>query len=302
VGLSDLLVAGPVTVDGGLASELQARGHDLSGRLWSARVLIDDPAEIVAVHASYIAAGAQVTISSSYQCSRLALELAGRDPATADVLLRRSIELARAATAAAGRPEVLVAASVGPYGAALADGSEYRGHYGVSHADLVAFHAGRLGVLAECGPDLFAVETIPDAVEATAVAQALAEHPGIPAWITFSCADAATTCGGDDFAGAVAALAGAPTVVAVGVNCTAPEHVLGLLQRAAQVSDLPLVAYPNAGRTWDAAARSWTGVGADVVPAAVVEQWLDAGAAMIGGCCGLGPQAVAVIAGMLQGR
>jgi len=302
VGLTELLAAGPITIDGGLASELEARGQDLSGRLWSARLLIDDPDQILAVHASYLTAGAQVAITSSYQCSRLALALAGRDPDTADDLLRRSVELARTATAAGGRPQALVAASVGPYGAALADGSEYRGRYGLSHAELVAFHAERLAVLAGSGPDVFAVETIPDLVEAVAVAEALAAHPQIPAWITFSCADAATTCGGDDFGDAIAALAGAPTVVAVGVNCTAPEHVLGLLQRGAEVCDLPMVAYPNAGRTWDAGTRSWSGPGAQTVPATVVRQWLDAGAAMIGGCCGLGPAAVAVIAEVLGGR
>jgi homocysteine S-methyltransferase len=302
VGLSDLLCAGPAPIDGGLASELQARGQDLSGRLWSAGILIEDRAQIQAVHASYVAAGARVLISASYQCSRHALALAGRDPAEADALLRRSVELARAATLAAGRPEVLVAASVGPYGAALADGSEYRGRYGLRHDELVAFHAQRLAALAEASPDLFAVETIPDALEAGAIAEALAGHPQIPAWISFSCADAATTCGGDTFSDAVMVAASAASVAAVGVNCTAPEHILGLLQRAADVTDLPLVVYPNAGRTWDPGTRAWSGVGADTVPADAVLDWVDAGASLLGGCCGLGPAAVAGIAAVLATR
>jgi len=300
VGLPELLRAGPAPIDGGLASELQARGQDLSGRLWSAGLLIEDPAQIQAVHASYVAAGARVLISASYQCSRHALALAGRDPAEADALLRRSVELARAATLAAGRPDVLVAASVGPYGAALADGSEYRGRYGLRHDELVAFHAQRLAVLVEASPDLFAVETIPDALEAGAIAEALAGYPQIPAWITFSCADAATTCGGDAFSDAVTVAASAASVVAVGVNCTPPEHIHGLLRRAADVTDLPLVAYPNAGRTWDPGTRAWTGAGTDTVPADVVLDWVDAGASLIGGCCGLGPAAVAGIAATLS--
>jgi len=295
-------MSGPVTIDGGLASELQARGQDLSGRLWSARLLIDDPAQITAVHEAYIAAGAQVMISASYQCSRLALTLAGRRPEEADALLTGSVELARAAARAAGRPQVLVAAGVGPYGAALADGSEYRGRYGLSLDELVTFHAERLEVLASARPDAFAVETIPDALEAAAVAVALADHPQIPAWVAFSCRDGATTCGGDAFADAVRVAVTAPSVVAVGVNCTAPEHVSALLQQAALVTRLPLVAYPNAGRTWDAAARAWSGAGTATIASSAVRAWVEEGARLIGGCCGLGPQAIAEIAGALLGR
>jgi homocysteine S-methyltransferase len=296
VGLTELLSGGPAAIDGGLATELEARGHDLSGGLWSARLLIDDPAEIQAVHEAYVAAGAQVGISASYQVSRLALDLAGHDPAAADGLLTRSVELARAAAAGSS---TLVAASVGPYGAALADGSEYRGRYGLTHRELVDFHAPRLGVLADARPDLFAVETIPDAVEAAAIVEALGNHPQTPAWVTFSCTDAATTCGGDAFGDAVRVAAAAPSVVAVGVNCTAPEHVHGLLTLARQATDLPLVVYPNAGRTWDAAARSWTGGGADTIPAAQVDAWVAAGAQLVGGCCGLGPTAIAAISATL---
>jgi homocysteine S-methyltransferase len=304
VGLSELLRRAPAAIDGGLASELEARGHDLSGGMWSARLLIDDPSEIQAVHAAYFAAGAAVAISASYQVSELALGRAGYPVGAADELLGRSVELARAArdAAADGGRERLVAASVGPYGASLADGSEYRGNYGVSHDELVAFHRRRLGALAEAGPDLFAVETIPDAVEAAAVVEALASHPEVPAWLTYSCRDAESTCGGDRFADAVRVAATAPSVVAVGVNCTAPEHVGGLLAAARQATDLPLVVYPNAGRTWDAAARSWTGAGSDTLPAAQVHAWASAGAALIGGCCGLGPSAVAAISAALEPR
>jgi homocysteine S-methyltransferase len=300
-GFAALLAQAPVAIDGGLASELEARGHDLSGRLWSARLLLDDPAEIGAVHAAYFAAGAQVAITASYQVSRLALQRAGQPADLAEELLARSVELARAARDAVppdGRVR-LVAASVGPYGAALADGSEYRGNYGVSHAELVRFHRERLEALAGAGPDLFAVETIPDAFEAAAVVAALADYPLVPAWMTFSCQDGATTCGGDPVAEAVRVATGAPSVVAVGVNCTAPEHVTALLEAARTVTDLPLVAYPNAGRTWDATARAWAGLGSDTLPASQVLAWAAAGAALVGGCCGLGPLAVAEIGATL---
>jgi homocysteine S-methyltransferase len=302
MGLRELLRAGPAAIDGGLASELEARGQDLSGRLWSARLVMDDPAAIRRVHSAYFAAGARVAISASYQASRTAMRLAGLDPATADLLLTRSVEIARQArdhAVAEDAGELLVAASVGPFGAALADGSEYRGNYGLTHEELVRFHTERLDVLAGAAPDLFAVETIPDAAEAAAIVEALDSHPYIPAWITFSCRDGATTCGGDAFEDAVQVAASAPSVVAVGVNCTAPEYVTELLAAGRKVSDLPFVVYPNAGRTWDARAGEWSGAGSDTVPGDQVRAWLAAGAKLVGGCCGLGPSGIGAISAVL---
>lgn len=296
-GLDHLLASGPWPLDGGLASELESRGHDLSDDLWSARLLRDDPAAIRAVHAAYFAAGARVAISASYQASRRGFAGVGLDARAADRLLVRSVELAREARDAAlgaGTPgPLLVAASVGPYGAVLADGAEYRGRYGVPHADLVAFHRERLDVLAGAGPDLLAVETIPDAAEVAALVEVLADHPGLPAWVSLSCASALRTWAGDRVEDAARIAAAAPTVRAVGVNCTAPAHVAGLLRRIRAATGVALVAYPNAGRVWDGAARCWTGEGAAELPTSAVRDWVGAGAMLVGGCCGLGPTAVA---------
>jgi homocysteine S-methyltransferase len=265
---------------------------------------MDAPQVVQDVHAAYFAAGARVAISASYQASRQGFEAAGLDAADADLLLARSVELARAArdeAVAAGvsgdRP-LLVAASVGPYGAVLAGGQEYLGNYGVPRAGLVRFHAERLAVLAAAGPDLFAVETIPDALEAQALVDALAEHPTMPAWVSFSCADDTHLCDGSPFAEAVATVAAAPTVLAVGVNCTQPEHVQGLLASAG--TDLPFVVYPNAGRVWDGPARRWSEGGSDVLPEAAVRAWVASGATLVGGCCGLGPQAVRAVSAVLR--
>ena len=296
------LAAGPWALDGGMASELEARGHDLSGALWSARLLRDEPAAILDVHRAYYAAGAAVAISASYQASRAGFAAAGLAADEADLLLARSVALARTARdeAAAARPDgppLLVAASVGPYGAILHDGSEYRGRYGLAHADLVAFHRERLAVLVSAGPDLLAVETVPDVDEAMAVVEALADHPDVPAWLSFSCRDGAHVSAGQPVGEAAEVAASAPSVVAVGVNCTAPEHVGAVLSAmAVAVPGLPLVAYPNAGRTWDAATECWLGEGADTLPEAAVTDWIDRGAALVGGCCGLGPTAVAGVA------
>ncbi len=300
VDLDDLMRAGPAAIDGGLASELETRGHDLTGPLWSARLLREDPAEIRDVHRAYFAAGATVGISASYQASRSGFARYGLDAREADQLLAMSVRLVREAREAAVADGVaqpmLVAASVGPYGATLFDGSEYRGRYGVPHRDLVAFHAERLRVLLDAGPDLLAIETVPDVEEAAAIVEALAlVEASIPAWLSFSCADDATTCAGQPIEDGVA-LVSAAGLAAVGVNCTAPEHIAGLLTRIRSAAPgLGVVAYPNAGRVWDAASASWLGEGAETLPDAAVREWFAAGADLVGGCCGLGPAAVAAV-------
>ncbi len=276
MSLPDLLAGdAAVLLDGGLATELEACGHDLSDPRWSARLLEDDPEAIVAAHRAYLAAGARVLITASYQ-------------ATEPGLLRRSVELARAAG-----PDALVAASVGPYGAVLAGGQEYTGDYGsTTVAEVEAFHERRLRVLLEAGPDCVACETIPRADEAAALSRVLDRLAAPPAWISFTCRDGARTAHGEPIEAAVAAATQSPCVVAVGVNCTAPEHVAELLGRTRAVTALPLVAYPNSGRVWDGAARRWNEPGAAELPDAAVREWVGAGARLVGGCCGVGPDAI----------
>jgi len=295
--VAQLLAQGPAAIDGGLASELEARGHDLTGTLWSARLLRDDPAAIRDVHATYYASGATVGISASYQASRSGFERHGLTADEADRLLALSVDLVREgrdiAHAAGATHPMLVAASVGPYGATLHDGSEYRGRYGVTHDDLVAFHADRLAVLVAAAPDLLAIETVPDIDEARAIVEALSSYD-VPAWLSFSCADDSTTCAGQPIADAADLVAAAPTLAAIGINCTKPEHVSGLVARIRSAQpDLPIVVYPNAGRVWDGAASVWLGDGTDVLPRSAVSSWFDSGVSLVGGCCGLGPAAVA---------
>jgi homocysteine S-methyltransferase len=299
---TELLDGLPFALDGGLASELEARGHDLRHRLWSARVLADDPDAVRAVHLAYFRAGARVAVSASYQASRSGFVASGRTAAAADDALRRSVALAREARDAAlaeGAPgPLLVAASVGPYGATLHDGSEYRGRYGVPHAQLVAFHAERIAVLAAAEPDLLAVETIPDVNEAAALVEVLAAYPELPAWLSFSAADGGHTCAGQPFTEAVTVAASAPTVLAVGVNCTDPRYVESLLRTARSATSKHLVTYPNAGGRYDQATATWSQAG--IVPsAALVRSWAEAGAVGVGGCCGLGPDAVRAISAAL---
>jgi homocysteine S-methyltransferase len=300
--LRTLLAAGPAAIDGGLASELEARGHDLTGALWSARLLRDDPAAIRDVHAAYFRAGATVGISASYQASRSGFRAQGLDEAEADRLLALSVALVREArdqVAAEGATQpMLVAASVGPYGATLHDGSEYRGRYGVDEKFLVDFHRERLDVLVAAKPDFLAIETVPDLDEARAIARAL-HDVDIPAWLSFSCADGATTCAGQQIEEAAARVADVPSFAAIGINCTKPEHVGELVRRIRSVEpELPIVVYPNAGRVWDGVSSVWLGDGTDLLPEPAVREWFGSGVSLVGGCCGLGPAAVASVAAL----
>jgi homocysteine S-methyltransferase len=291
-------------LDGGFATELESRGHDLSDDLWSARLLRDDPDEIIATHLAFFRAGADVATTASYQASIEGFVRHGRSRAEAEEFLRDSVRLARIAASLAEAEDGvrrLVAASVGPYGAVLADGSEYHGDYGVSDAFLRDFHRPRLAVLASAGADLLAIETVPSVQEATALLAVLDDMPGTTrAWLSMSCADESSTRRGDDVSDVFAMAAAADRVVAVGVNCTAPEHVTALVTRAVAASGKPAIAYPNSGEGWDAASRSWKGAGA-VVDAALAREWVAAGAAYVGGCCRVGSADIALLAAGLRG-
>ena len=296
---------GVVLLDGGLATQLEARGHDLSDDLWSARLLADDPVEIVAAHLDFFGAGARVATTASYQASVEGFAGRGVDRATAEALIRRSVSLAREAAqeAAEWSPETpLVAASVGPYGAVLADGSEYRGDYDLTDAALRDFHGQRLELLLDAEPDLLALETIPCEQEAAVLLDLLVElRPPVPAWLSLTCADASTTRRGEDVARVFGLAAGHPGVVAVGVNCTAPEHLAALVPAAVAASGKPAVAYPNSGEAWDGAARRWVrGPGQVGVDPVAALGWVADGARLVGGCCRVTPSDVAALASVLS--
>ena len=277
------LRTGPLLLDGGLATELEAAGHDLSDELWSARLLADAPEAVVQAHRAFLEAGADVITTASYQATVDGLARRGHDGAE---LLRRSVELAREAVRRYGgdRPR-WIAASVGPYGAALADGSEYRGDYGLSVADLVRFHRDRMRILAEAGPDVLACETIPDQREAEAILLAL-DGLGVPAWLSFTVADGRTRAG-QPLPDAFAQAGAAGSVLAVGVNCSSPSDATAAVPVAAKLSRKPVVVYPNSGEVWDARTRCWTGP--DQARGLDGDRWIADGARLIGGCCRVRP-------------
>lgn len=293
---------GVVILDGALATELERRGADLRDPLWSAKVLLEQPDLIRRVHFDYFAAGADVATTASYQATIPGLLQRGLNCKQAADVLRLSVALAQQArdayclTPRPARLAPLVAASIGCYGAGLHDGSEYRGDYGLSVQQLIDWHRPRLAVLADSGADLLACETIPCLAEGEALATLLYEFPRICAWLSFSCKDERTLCHGEPFAQAVALANAAPNIVAVGVNCTAPRHIEGLLAAASAVTPKPLVAYPNSGESWDAARHCWQATSAQPDWRACVPRWRAAGARLIGGCCRTTPETIRQIA------
>ncbi|NDZ83707.1 homocysteine S-methyltransferase, partial [Streptomyces sp. SID10853] len=252
--LAAALEESTVVLDGGLSNQLEAQGCDLSDALWSARLLADDPGQIVAAHTAYVRAGAQVLITASYQATFEGFARRGTARAEAARLLARSVRLAREAAGTVER-EVWVAASVGPYGAMFADGSEYRGRYGLSVRELERFHRPRIEALAAAGPDVLALETVPDTDEAEAMLRA-ADGCGTPLWLSYTVAGGRTRAGQPP-ADAFALAAGLDQVIAVGVNCCASGDVDRAVEAASSATGKPVVAYPNSGERWDAGHRGW---------------------------------------------
>lgn len=299
-GFTDALAGWPIVLDGGLGTLLESHGHDLSSPLWSARLLADDPDAIRRGHAEFFAAGARVAITSSYQVGYEALAREGFTPSDVEALLARSVALARAARADAEltEAEAWVAASIGPYGACLADGSEYTGDYGLSVEQLRQWHRPRIRALAAARPDAFAIETMPSLAEVEAVCAEIAGL-GIPAWVSMTIAGE-TLRSGEPLAEACGIAASTDEVVAVGVNCCDPRDVAAALAVCHAITALPAVAYPNSGEIWHADARVWSGQAWDQVE--MTRAWVEAGARLVGGCCRVGPSAIADIRAALALR
>jgi len=285
----------PLLLDGGLGSELKRRGLDISSPLWSAELLLRQPQALRQVHRDYLQAGAQCITTASYQASIPGLAARGLSEAEIEAVFRVSVELAcevrddfvRSHPGSGFRP--LVAASVGPYGAFLADGSEYRGNYGLGDADLREFHEQRLRWLDDSDADLIACETIPDLQEARVLSRLL-ESVTTPSWISFCCRDSQRLHDGHLLAEAAGLLRDHVQVFAVGVNCCAPGDVESLIGEMRAVAGAKLiVVYPNSGQQYDADAKQWSGAGGLRHWSEFAGRWFHAGAGIIGGCCTIGP-------------
>lgn len=273
-------------LDGGLATALEDLGNSFTSELWTGELLKSAPDQIREAHAAFVRAGAEIIITSTYQVSFPGCIAKGWTHEEVVDALKNSIQLARDAKA----PKV--AASIGPYGAYLADGSEYRGNYDATEAQLREFHKERLEILIACKPDFLAIETIPEIREARVLLELLKDlNNTIPVWIAFSCRDDLRLSSGEYFkdAARVSKELGAEYI---GINCTSPELVTSLLESAKEYG--PFVVYPNAGRTWNEQLKRLEGATVKLSDKHI-QEWAGCGATIIGGCCGIGPKEIAQV-------
>lgn len=293
-----------IILDGAMATELETRGCHLADSLWSAKVLIEDPQLIRAVHLDYFRAGAEITITASYQATPAGFAARGLDDKQSCALIEKSVTLAREAreqyqqeNAAAGT--LLIAGSVGPYGAYLADGSEYRGDYIRRQDDFIAFHRPRIASLLAAGADLLACETFPSYPEIRALIALLADYPQAKAWLSLTLKDSQHLSDGTPLSEVVATLKDCPQIIAIGINCIALEKTTPALAYLHTLTTLPLVVYPNSGEQYDAHSKTWhQHEGSCGTLASYLPEWLAAGAKLIGGCCRTSPKDIAELAAL----
>jgi homocysteine S-methyltransferase len=295
-------------LDGAMATELERRGFNLDGPLWSAHVLESSPEAIAEVHRAYLEAGADCLLTASYQVSAEGFQQIGYDPEdavkAADRALRASVaitERVRSEYHSTSPRRIWIAASLGPYGAMLHNGAEYHGNYECSYEELVGFHGRRIAVLAQTNADFLAFESIPSLEEAKAILTALRPYPDAPAYLSFTCRDGTHVSHGETLRECAELLDGQPQIIGVGVNCTRPELIDGLIRELAQVTSKPVIVYPNSGEEWDAAHHCWQGDGQIRDFGELAQRWRNAGAQWIGGCCRTGPEHVRMVAGVWRG-
>ena len=287
----------PLLLDGGLSNELERQGCNLNQKLWSAKLLESNPEAIILAHLTYLESGAKCIITSSYQATLPGFMAIGYDEASASGLILKSVQLAEEArnrflliNPLVAKP--MIAASIGPYGAFLADGSEYRGDYIISDQELTDFHEPRISLLDNSNADILACETIPGFQEARVLSEIL-KKANKPAWISFSCKDGRHISDGTPIEKCAVFFADHPTVFAVGVNCTAPQFISELIQSIKPKSgDKKIVVYPNSGAVYHAESKTWSGLSDLSSCEAMVKEWMDIGADIIGGCCGIGPSQI----------
>lgn len=290
-----------IILDGAMATELEARGCNLADSLWSAKVLIENPELIYQVHLDYYRAGAQVATTASYQATPAGFAQRGLDEKQSINLITKSVELARQArdTYLTENPQagpLLVAGSVGPYGAYLADGSEYRGDYQQSEKTFQDFHRPRIDALLKAGVDVLAIETMPSFDETKALAKLLTSYPDACAWCSFTLRDSEHLSDGTPLSEVIKWLSAYPQIAAVGINCIALEKTTSALHYFSTLTQLPLVVYPNSGEQYDPVKKVWHSHGTSCATLKdYLPDWLKAGAKLIGGCCRTTPADIAAL-------
>lgn len=292
----------PLLIDGGLSNQLEKQGYDLNHKLWSAKLLDYVPEAIIHVHLAYLEAGARCITTASYQATISGFMSVGYDKATAETLILKSVQLAEKAItrfrAIDFKP--LIAASIGPYGAYMADGSEYSGNYGVSEEELIVFHEDRIRLLDSSNADILACETIPSFKE-TVVLNSLLQNVKKQAWVSFSCKDEKHISDGTPITKCTKVIADNPKIFAIGINCTAPEYISVLIKAIKPIiNDKRIIVYPNSGDVYDAKSKTWSGLSTPTSFLDMAKEWIKLGVDIIGGCCRIGPEEIKSISELIK--
>jgi len=267
-------------LDGGLSTALEAQGLVIDGAMWTGELLLTNPEAVTAAHRSFVDAGADIIITGSYQ---LSFE-GGRRVGWADDDVERALRNSTTAARLAANDDKLVAASIGPFGAHRNDGSEFRGHYGVTDSVIRDYHDRRLDILLETEPDLLALETMPDLDEVRVLLDLIeSKHADMAFWVSFTVSESGTISGGGTFAEACTLVEDYASAMAVGINCSPLSVITPTLSGVE--TDLPFVVYPNAGRTWDSETMVWSGE-PEFANRQHIDEWVTLGARIVGGCCG----------------
>jgi len=284
----------PLILDGGLSNVLESFGCDLNQELWSAKMLIDQPELIKRAHLAYLEAGAQCITSSSYQATLSGFERIGLNRSDATKMMIKSIELADEARSVFIKKNnqsesIFLAASIGPYGAFLADGSEYRGDYRISDIELREFHAEKIRILESTNVDFLAFETIPSLQEIQILSELISQSKK-QCWISFSCRDSEFLNDGSKIIDALKICTSTNNLFALGVNCTAPKYISSIIKKIRPlVQDKKIIIYPNSGEIYLPESKSWKGISDPDIFQKMASEWLDLGVDIIGGCCRIGP-------------
>lgn len=293
-------------IDGALASELQRRGCDLNDSLWSAKVLIEQPELIQQVHYDYFKAGADCAITASYQATPMGFAQKGIELEESIKLIKTSVKLAQQAKMQylndiKQDKALLIAGSVGPYGAYLANGSEYTGDYQLSESEFIAFHKDRVTALIDAGVDILACETMPSFLEIKALVKLIQQFPMVNCWFSLTLKDQQHISDGTPLTEVIEYLNSIEQIVSVGINCIALEKVTPALEVLSKLTSKPLIVYPNSGEQYDPTTKQWhKNHHHNCTFANQLDTWIKLGAKLIGGCCQTTPEDIVEIHQLLN--
>lgn len=297
-----------VIADGATGTELERKGYDIKDSLWSAKFLMDNPQVICEVHRDYLDAGSDCITTLSYQATFEGFMKKGLSEDEAKKIIESSVKLAidtrdefwNNLDNKDNRAKPLVAASIGPYGAFLADGSEFTGNYGLNEDELVSFHQKRMKTIIDANPDILACETVPCLMEAKAYVKLLEQFPNTQAWISFSAKDGKHINSGESIKECAKYLDAQKQIAAIGINCTAPQYIESLIQEIKEVSTKPIIVYPNGGAVYDGLTKTWSTQANNSTYGKMAQMWYEKGASIIGGCCQTTPSDIEQISNWIR--